>query len=118
MRFNQTEIIEDMEGIIRKSGGAWGEWCVGAAKDTHAPFFQRHLAEDLGDGLAYREGFTSNTADAVAAHLVNARGLSLDLASAPEPGRLVFVYHKTPTAALHGPQSLQESPPHPSRPGW
>jgi hypothetical protein len=32
MRFNQSEIIEDMEGIIRKSGGAWGEWSVGTGK--------------------------------------------------------------------------------------
>jgi hypothetical protein len=102
MRLNQTEIVEDMEGIIRKSGGAWGEWCVGTAKDLHAPFFQRHLADDLGDGLAYREGFTSNTADAVVAHLVHARGLELDRASAPEPGRLMFVYHKTATARAVG----------------
>jgi hypothetical protein len=102
MRFNQTEIIQDLEELIHKHGGAWGEWCVGTAKDTHAPFFQRHLADDLGDGLAYREGFTSNTADAVVAHLVNARGLSLDLASAPEPGRLVFVYHKTRAAVPVG----------------
>ena len=94
MRFNQTEIIEDMEGIIRKSGGAWGEWCVGTAKDTHAPFFPRHMEDDLGDGLAYREGFTTSTADAVVAHLVNDHGLELGRVSAPEPGRLFFVYHK------------------------
>jgi hypothetical protein len=59
----------------------------------NAPFFQRHWAEDLGDGLAYREGFTTSTADAVVAHLMNARGLLLDLVPAPEHGRLVFVYH-------------------------
>jgi hypothetical protein len=72
------------------------------ARLTHAPFFQRHWADDLGDGLAYREGFTTSTADAVVAHLVNARGVALDRASAPEPGRLVFVYHKTPTAVAEG----------------
>ena len=101
MRFNQTEIIEEMEGLIRKRGGAWGEWCVGTAKDTHAPFFQRHLAEDLGDGLAYREAFTTNVAEAVVAHLVNDRGLEIDRAAAH--------------AALPDPQFVQEKPPHPGR---
>src|SRR5208337_4764162 len=66
---------EDLEGQIRKCGGAWGEWCVGTAKDCHGPFFQRHRAADLGDGLAYREAFTTSAAQAVVEHLVNDRGL-------------------------------------------
>jgi hypothetical protein len=108
MPVDHEEIIEDMEGQIRKCGGAWGEWCVGTAKDSRGPFFRRHLAADLGDGLAYREAFTTNAAQAVVAHLVNDRGLELvpeaERCSAlrgavPEPGKIVFVYRKTPPLA-------------------
>ena len=49
---NHDEIIEEIEGHIRKFGGEFGEWCVGTAKDSRGPFFRRHLAANLGDGLA------------------------------------------------------------------
>jgi hypothetical protein len=94
MPINHEEIIEDLEGQIRKCGGAWGEWCVGTAKDSRGPFFRRHLAADLGDGLAYREAFTTNAAQAVVAHLINDRGLEFDGDAVPEPGKIVFVYHR------------------------
>jgi len=68
---------------------------VGTAKDSRGPFFRRHLAADLGDGLAYREAFTTNAAEAVVAQLVNGRGLELDHAAVPEAGRIVFVHRKT-----------------------
>jgi hypothetical protein len=95
MPINHDEIIEEMEGQIRKCGGAWSEWCVGTAKDSRGQFFRRHLAADLGDGLAYREAFTTDAAEAVVDHLVNARGLEVDRDTAPEPGKIVFVYRKT-----------------------
>jgi hypothetical protein len=103
MPINHEEIIEDLEGQIRKFAGAWSEWCVGTAKDSRGPFFRRHLAADLGDGLAYREAYTTNAAQAAVAHLVNNRGLELvpeaERCSAlrgavPEPGKIVFVYHR------------------------
>ena len=98
MPINHNEIIEDMEAQIRKCGGAWEEWCVGTAKDSRGPFFQRHREADLGDGLAYREAFTTTAAQAVVDHLVNDRGLEFDRDAVPEPGRIVFVYRKTPSA--------------------
>ena len=97
---------------------------MGTAKDSRGPFFRRHLAADLGDGLAYREAFTTNAAQAVVAHLVNDRGLEpvpeaehrsaipyTEGSSAPpdavsEPGRLVFVYRKV-RPALAGQRSPQ-----------
>jgi len=72
------EIIEDIEAHIRKSHGACNDWWVGTAKDARAPFFRRHLATDLGDGLIYREAYTTVAAQAVVDHLVNNRGLQLD----------------------------------------
>jgi hypothetical protein len=118
MPVNHHEIIEDIEGHIRKCGGAWEEWCVGTAKDSRGTFFQRHREADLGDGLAYREAFTADAAQAVVAHLVNDRGLQPDRDAAneaerrsatqgpeaechsalQEPGKIVFVYRKTPAA--------------------
>ncbi len=101
MPINHDEIIEEMEGQIRKCGGAWSEWCVGTAKDSRGQFFRRHLAADLGDGLAYREAFTTDAAQAVVDHLMNNRGLQFapeaERRSAlqdavPEPGKIVFVY--------------------------
>jgi hypothetical protein len=62
MPINHDEMIEEMEGQIRKCGGAWSEWWVGTAKDSRGPLFRRHLAADLGDGLAYREAFTATAA--------------------------------------------------------
>jgi len=77
MPINRDEIIEEVEGHMRKFGSEFGEWCVGTAKDSRGPYFRRHLSADLGDGLAYREDFTTNAAQAVVAHLVNDRGLEL-----------------------------------------
>ena len=95
------ELIDEIERHIRKFGGAFDEWCVGTAKDSRGPFFRRHLAADLGDGLAYREAFTTYAAEAVLDHLLNHRGLKPDRDSAPEPGKIVFVYRKTsPLSAL------------------
>ena len=92
MPINRAEIIEEMENNIRKYGGAMGEWCVGTAKDARGPFFQRHLAADLGDGLAYREAFTTDSARQVLDHLVG-EGLRPDRTSVPDPGKIVFIYH-------------------------
>src|SRR5208337_1737242 len=78
MPINHEEMIEEIEGHIRKFGGEFGEWCVGTAKDSRGPFFRRHLAADLGDGLIYREAFTTSAASQVVDHLVNDRGLQLD----------------------------------------
>ena len=113
MPINHHEIIEDMEGHIRKYGCAWEEWCVGTAKDSRGQFFQRHREADLGDGLTYREAFTTDAAQAVVAHLVNDRGLEPHRDAAteaegrsaqqgPEPGKIVFVYRKTPAATAAG----------------
>jgi hypothetical protein len=88
------EIIEDFEVHIRKLGGTFGEWCVGTAKDARAAFFRRHLAADLGDGLIYREAYTTTAAEQVIDHLVNQCGLRLDRDAVPDPGEIVFVYRK------------------------
>jgi hypothetical protein len=63
--------------------------------------------------LTCREAYTTSAAQAVVAHLVNARGLQRDPEgsgqsavgtqaphAAPEPGRLVFVYRQTPSTHL------------------
>ncbi len=136
MPINHDEIIEEMEGQIRKFGGAWSEWCVGTAKDSRGPFFRRHLAADLGDGLAYREAFTTTAAQAVVDHLVNNRGLQFapeaerrsalhdtdteaERRSAlhdavPEPGKIVFVYRpatpECPPSSRRG-VAVQPAPP-------
>ena len=80
---------------------------MGTAKDSRGTFFQRHREADLGDGLTYREAFTTGAAQAVITHLVNDRGLephrdAANEAERPsalqEPGKIVFVYRKTPAA--------------------
>jgi len=88
------QLIDEIEGHIRKFGGGFGEWCMGTAQDSRGPFFRRHLAADLGDGLTYREAFTTSAAQAVVAHMVNDRGLELDDGAVPEPGKIVFVYKR------------------------
>ena len=98
MLISREELIEEIESHIRKSGGRFGEWSIGTAKDCRGPFFQRHLVADLGDGLTYREAFTATAAQAVVDHLVNDRGLVLERDAVPEPGRIVFIYRKTPPA--------------------
>jgi len=92
MAMGRVEIIEDLELHIRKSGGDRSGWCAGTAKDSHAPFFERHLTAELGDGLAYREAYTTDAAVAVVDQLVSQCGLRLDRESVPEPGKIVFIY--------------------------
>ena len=94
MLINRADMIEEIERHIRKFGGVWDEWCVGTARDARGPFFQRHLVGDLGDGLTYREAFTTDVAQDVVDRLVNDRGLEFDRDAVPDPGRIVFVYRK------------------------
>jgi len=94
MAMSRADIIEDLELHIQRSGGELGGWWAGTAKDTHAPFFERHLAAELGDGLSYREAYTTTAAAEVVEHLVNQDGLRLDRDSVPEAGRIVFVYRR------------------------
>lgn len=107
MPIHNEEIISDIEYCIRRFGGGFGEWCVGAAKDARGPFFRHHQQTNVGDGLAYREAYTTTAAQAVVAHFVNDRGLepvpegepeSALQAAVSEAGRLVFVYRKNPPA--------------------
>ena len=88
MLINRAEMIDELERNMRKFGGDFTEWCVGTARDARGPFFRRHFAEDLGDGLAYREGFTSDVAQAVVDHLVNDRGLEFDRDGEMVPGTI------------------------------
>jgi hypothetical protein len=98
MPINHQELIEEIEEHIRKFGGGFGEWCVGTAQDSRGLFFRRHLAADLGDGLAYREAFTTNAAQAVVAHLVNDRGLE----PVPEAERRSALPYAEGSLALQG----------------
>jgi hypothetical protein len=91
MRINQNEIVDDVEAHIRQFGGDYSEWCVGTARDSAS--FRQHLAASLGDGLIYREAYTSYAADGVIERLVSGYGLRPDRASAP--GSFVFVYRHT-----------------------
>ena len=105
MATNREEIIAEFQEHIRKAGGASSDWLVGTAKDSHSPFFHDHIVADLGDGLIYREVFTSTAAQAIPDHFVNDRGLEPDEAErggaerrsalhAPEPGKIVFIYKR------------------------
>jgi hypothetical protein len=117
MPIKHDEIIEEIERHIRKFGGKQSEWCVGTAKDARAPFFRRHLTADLGDGMIYREAFSTTAADEVIDHLVHACGLKLAPEAQPpstahqaegssalpdtlEPGKIVFVYRQTRDSGL------------------
>ena len=109
MPINHHEIIEEMEEQIRKCHGACEEWSVGTAKDSRGPFFQRHREADLGDGLAYREAYTTTAADEVVEYLVTHRGLAIDRTAAPEPGKIVFVYRReSPKSEVRGPKAEKQ----------
>ena len=99
MPSNREEIIAEIKAHIGRLGGGFGDWCVGTAKDPRSPFFESHRVAEMNDGLTYREAFTAASAQAVRDHLVNECGLRLDLDDAPEPGRFVFAFKKTPVAA-------------------
>jgi len=88
---NHEEVIENLEAHIRRFGGALGERCVGMANDAHAPFFRQHMSADLGEGLIYREAFTTAAADQVIDHLVNNSSMHGDLGAVPERGKFIFV---------------------------
>jgi hypothetical protein len=110
MATNREEIIADFQEHIRKSGGASSKWLIGTAKDMHSSFFRNHIVADLGDGLIYREAFTSVSAEAIRDHFVNDCGLEPDEAerrsALPAPGKIVFVYRKT--ASAQGPTPTEQ----------
>ena len=99
MRINQSEIIDDIEAHIRKFGGDFSEWCVGTARDS--AFFRQHLA-DPGEGLIYREAYTSYAADGVIERLVSGYGLRPDRASARGKLRVRLPAHRNQAARTSG----------------
>jgi len=89
---NRDEIIAEIKGHIQKFGGAFGDWCVGTAKDPRSPFFESHRVAEKDDGLIYCEASTSSSAQAIRDYLVSECSVRLDLDDAPEPGCVVFAY--------------------------
>ncbi len=113
MRIGRNEIIEELTEHIRRSGGEPDEWRVGTASHDGRFKIQDDRENPAGmTGLAFREAHTPYTAADAVDYLVSALGLQLDsdaphgaersprrpLQGAPEPGCLVFIYRKTPTA--------------------
>jgi hypothetical protein len=85
------------------ASGAWGRRKILAGRSPRykaSGQVRRHLAADLGDGLIYREAFTTSAAEQVIDHLVNACGLRPDHGSVPAPGKIVFVYHQARDTGL------------------
>ena len=99
MRFNQSEIIEDILEHIRQGGGKFSDWCVGSAQDPQRPSFAGHASEGSKEGLLYREAYTTYAAEEVLERLVKGCGLRPERAGVPQPGRIVFVYRPTESIA-------------------
>ena len=100
MATTREEKIADFQEHLRKAGGASSDWLVGTAKDPRSSFFRNHIVADLGDGLIYREAFTTNAGQAIRDHFTNDCGLEPDEAErrsalhAPEPVKIVFIYKR------------------------
>ena len=86
-----------MKRTFADSAEATASGAGGTAKDSQTPFFRRHLEQDLGDQMIYREAYTPYAADDVIERLTG-WGLHPDRESAPQPGRIVFVYRATAVA--------------------
>jgi len=86
MPINHREIVSDIREHIQKSGGSFGGWWVGTAKDSRGAFFESHRVAELNDGFIYREAYTPTGALEARDYLVNECGLRLDLEDVPEPG--------------------------------
>ena len=102
MRFNQSEIIEDILEHIRQGGGEFSDWCVGSAKELQCPSFAGHVNEGSNDGLLYREAYTTYAAEEVLERLVKGCGLRPERAAVPQPGRIVFVYRHRESTNTEG----------------
>ena len=102
MRFNKSEIIEDILEHIRHCGGEFSDWCVGSAKDPQCPSFSGHASEGSKDGLLYREAYTTYAAEEVLERLVKGCGLRRERAAVPQPGRIVFVYRSRKSTNTEG----------------
>ncbi len=132
MRIGRNEIIEALTEHIRQSGGEPGEWRVGTAGGQWLGEMERFKIQNSretparGDGqiqnsretpasmagLAYREAHTTYAADDAVDYLVSAFGLQLapqaERRSAlqnPAPGRIVFIYRKTPLPLAASPSA-------------
>jgi hypothetical protein len=100
MRFNQSEIIEDILEHIRQGGGEFSDWCVGSALDP--PSFGRQESGGSTDGLLYREAYTTYAAEEVLERLVQGCGLRPERAAVPQQGRIVFVFRSRESTKTEG----------------
>jgi hypothetical protein len=109
MRFNQSEIIEDILEHIRQCGGEFSDWCVGSAKDPQCPSLGRQVSACSNDELLYREAYTTYAAEEVLERLVKGCGLRPERAAVPQPGRIVFVYRPRESINAEGSGQKAES---------
>ena len=115
MRYSESEIVEDILEHIRRAGGEYREWRVGAAQDLPSRFpqagqngvtahgevgSQRIGSGPEADGLLYREAYTTFAAEEVVERLAGF-GLQRERETSPNQvpttrlGKTVFVYRLT-----------------------
>jgi hypothetical protein len=109
MRFNQSEIIEDILEHIRRGGGEFSDWCVGSAQDPQSPSFAGHVSEGAIEGLLYREAYTTYAAEEVLERLVKGCGLRAEGPAVSQSGRIVFVYRPRESAGTEGSSQKAEA---------
>ena len=105
MRYSESDIVEDILGHIRRTGGDISEWRVGIASDEQAPAFRQQAVEGSAAEMIYREAYTTFAAEEVIARLSQGFDLSLATetisagATTRRPGRIVFVYRSEALSA-------------------
>jgi hypothetical protein len=103
MPINHNEIIEELEGQIRRSGGRFNEWCVGTASTIQDG--RSKIQNGTPDGLLYREAYTTFAAEEVVERLAGfglqrERDTTHNPAATAHHGKTVFVYRKIPSAHI------------------
>lgn len=89
MRFNQSEIIEDILEHVRRQGGVPSGWCAGTAKNP--TLFDGPHSAGGSEGLIYREAYTSYAAAEVVERLQGS-GLLPDRTALCARGDFVYVH--------------------------
>lgn len=95
MTSTKQEIINDIDGHIKKEGGGYKTWYVGISKDAKDRLFNGHSVKEQGDWWVYRQATSSSAAREIEKYFLEVKGTDGGPGGGENDADYVYAYKKT-----------------------
>lgn len=94
MQQQESSVVNDIVGYIRKTNTPLAEWYVGIAEDAQARVFEGHGVNKDRDYWIYRECFTADAARRVEQYFITNYQTDGGSGGGSDASRFVYAYKK------------------------